>query len=145
MVAEVGIGAHRSVLAALLMGAFASAGLAQGAQPDLREIVKMSVELDQSNWQRMKDYTWIARQTDRVLDSNGQVKSQKTEQFETVVIYGEPHHRMLERNGKPLSAEEQQKEQEKLDEAVAKRERETGSQRVRREADFEKQREKDRE
>jgi hypothetical protein len=93
----------------------------------------------------MKDYTWIARQTDRVLDSSGQVKSQKTEQWETVVIYGEPHHRMLERNGKPLSAEEQQKEQEKLDQAVAKRERETASQRVRREADFDKQREKDRE
>src|SRR5271168_4191745 len=137
MVAEVGIGAHRSVLAALLMGAFASAGLAQGAQPDAREIVKRSVELDQSNWQRMKDYTWIARQTDRLLDSKGQVKSQNVEEWETVVIYGEPHHRMLERNGKPLSAEEQSKEREKLDQAVAKREHETPAQRARREADFE--------
>ena len=112
---------------------------------DARDIIRKSVELDQSNWQHMKDYTWIARQTDRVLDSSGQVKSEKTEQWETVVIYGEPHHRMLERNGKPLSAEDQRKEQEKLDRAVAKRERETASQRVRREADFEKEREKDRE
>jgi hypothetical protein len=112
---------------------------------DARDIIRKSVELDQSNWQHMKDYTWIARQTDRVLDSSGQVKSQKTEQWETVVIYGEPHHRMLERNGKPLSAEDQRKEQEKLDQAVAKREHETASQRVRREADFEKEREKDRE
>jgi hypothetical protein len=93
----------------------------------------------------MKDYTWIARQTDRLLDSSGQVKSQKTEQWETVVIYGEPHHRMLERNGKPLSAEEQRKEQDKLDQAVAKREHETAENRIHREADFEKQREKDRE
>ncbi len=30
-------------------------------------------------------------------------------------MYGEPHHRMLERNGKALSAEDQRKEQEKLD------------------------------
>ena len=112
---------------------------------DAREIVRKSVELDQSNWQRMKDYTWIARQTDRLLDSTGQVKSQKIEEWETVVVYGEPHHRMLERNGKELSPEDQRKEQEKLDQAVAKRERETPQERVRREADFEKGREKDRE
>ena len=76
-----------------------------------REIVRKSVELDQSNWPRMKDYTWIARQTERSLDSRGQVKSEKTDEWETVVLYGEPHHRMLERDGKPLSAEDQRKEQ----------------------------------
>jgi hypothetical protein len=130
-----------AAFAALLVAAFAPAGFAQ----DAREIVRKSVELDQSNWQRMKDYTWIARQTDRLLDSSGQVKSQKTEEWETVVIYGEPHHRMRQRNGRPLSPEEQRKEQQKLDQAVAKREHETGSQRVRREADFEQQRQKDRE
>jgi hypothetical protein len=141
MVAGVAIGARRSVLAALLAFAFASAGLGQEA----RDIVKRSVELDQSNWQRMKDYTWIARQTDRDLDSSGRVKSQKTEQWETVVIYGEPHHRIIERDGKPLSPQDQRKEQAKLDQAVAKREQETPEQRARREADYEKQREKDRE
>jgi hypothetical protein len=93
----------------------------------------------------MKDYTWIARRTDRDLDSSGQVKSQKMEEWETVVIYGEAHHRLLERDGKPLSAQDQRKEQAKLDQAVAKREQETAEQRARREAEFEKQREKDRE
>jgi hypothetical protein len=141
MVAGVALGARRSVLTALLVAAFASTGLAQ----DAREIIARSVELDQSNWQRMKDYTWIARQTDRILDKSGQVKSQRTEEWETVVIYGEPHHRMLARNGKPLSDAEQNKEQEKLDRAVAKREQETPQQRARREADFEHEREKDRE
>ena len=141
MVDAVGIGARRSLLAALLLAAFASAGLAQQA----RDIVAKSVELDQSNWQRMKDYTWIARRTDRLLDKQGQVKSQETQEWEAVVIYGELHHRMLERNGKPLSAADQRKEQEKLDQAVAKREQETPQQRARREADFEHEREKDRE
>jgi hypothetical protein len=141
MVAGLGIGARRSLLTALLVSAFAPTLLAQ----DARAIVAKSVELDQSNWQRMKDYTWIARQTDRDLDSSGNVKSQKTEEWETVVVYGEPHHRMLARDGKPLSAPDQRKEQEKLDQAVAKRERETPEQRAHREAEFEKQREKDRE
>src|SRR6202453_4240318 len=95
-----------------------AAAAALSAQ-DAREIVRKSVELDQSNWQRMKDYTWIARQTDRDLDSSGRVKSEKTEEWETVVIYGEPHHRMLSRDGKPLSAPDQRKEQQKLDQAVA--------------------------
>jgi hypothetical protein len=112
---------------------------------DAREIVRKSVELDQSNWHRMRDYTWIARQTERSLDSNGQVKAEKTDSWETVVVYGEPHRRLLERDGKPLSAQDQRKEQEKLDQTVAKRGQETLEQRERREADYEKQREKDRE
>jgi hypothetical protein len=145
MVAGLGIGSRglrHMALTALLAGAFAPAGL---AQQQARDIVAKSVELDQSNWQHMKDYTWIARQTDRLLDSSGQVKSTKTEKWETVVIYGEPHHRVLERNGQPLSSGEQRKEQEKLDKAVAKRANETPEQRAHREADFEHEREKDRE
>jgi hypothetical protein len=147
MVAWLAVGTRRGVqhlcwtALALLAGAFTPTLLAQEA----RDIVKRSVELDQANWQRMKDYTWIARQTDRELGSSGQVKSQKIEEWETVVIYGEPHRRMLQRNGKPLSEGDQRKEQDKLDQAVAKRTSETPQQRARREADFEHEREKDRE
>jgi hypothetical protein len=131
------------VTAKLLAVALAAAGalLAQ----DAREIVRKSVELDQADWARMKDYTWIARETDRSLDSGGRVKSEKTDEWETVILYGEPHHRMLERDGKPLSADDQRKEQQKLDKAVAKLEHESPEQRARREAEYEKQREKDRE
>ena len=74
-----------------------------GAQ-DPREIVRRSIQLDQANWLRMKDYTWIARETERQLDSKGQVKSQDSKAWETVILYGEPHRRMLERDGKPLSS-----------------------------------------
>jgi hypothetical protein len=111
---------------------------------DAREIVRKSVELDQANWLRMKDYTWIANETERSLDSKGQVKSTDTSKWETVVLYGEPHRRMLERNGKPLTADEQRKQQQKLDQAVAKLDGETDAQRQRRLEQLEKQREKDR-
>jgi hypothetical protein len=151
MVARLAVGARRNVqlqrwtlaayVAAVALVAGAPALLAQ----DAREIVRKSVELDQSNWQRMKDYTWIARQTERSLDSNGQVKGEKTEEWETVVVYGEPHRRMMSRDGKALSAGDQRKEQDKLDQAVAKRQQETPVQRARREAEFEKNRENDRE
>ncbi|HLG96806.1 MAG TPA: hypothetical protein VKX49_10890 [Bryobacteraceae bacterium] len=114
-----------------------------GAQ-DAREIVRKSVELDQANWMRMKDYTWIATEIERSLDSKGQVKSEEKSKWETVILYGELHRRMLERNNKPLTPEEQRKQQEKLDKAVAKLEGETDAQRERRLAEQEKQREKDR-
>ena len=112
---------------------------------DARQIIRKSVELDQANWLRMKDYTWIAKETTRSLDSKGKVKSEDADQWETVVLYGEPHRRMLEHKGKPLTDEEKRKEQEKLDKAVAKLAAETDTQREHRLAQIEKQREKDRE
>ncbi len=124
----------------------ACAGLAVGLRAeDAREIIRKSVELDQVNWLRMKDYTWIARETDRSLDGKGRVKSEESKAWETVILYGEPHRRMLERDGRPLSPVAQRKEQEKLDKAVAKLARETPEQRERRLAEYDKEREKDRE
>jgi len=114
-----------------------------GAQ-DAREIVRKSVELDQANWLRMKDYTWIAHETERDLDSKGAVKSEKTKAWETLVLYGQPHRRMLERDGKPLPPDEQRTEQAKLDKLAAKLQDETPEQRQRRVTDYEKKRQKDR-
>jgi hypothetical protein len=112
---------------------------------DAREIVRKSVELDQLNWLRMKDYTWVARLTDRHLDNTGKVKSEEKQAWETVVLYGEPCRRVLERDGKPLSADEQRKQQEKLDRTVAKLERESPEDRRRRLQKEENERIKDRE
>jgi hypothetical protein len=111
---------------------------------DPREIVCKSVQLDQANWLRMKDYTWVARLSERHLDSNGQVKAENKRAWETVILFGEPHRRTLERDGKPLPPEEQRKEQEKLDKYVSKLSRETPDQRQRRVTGYEKQRQKDR-
>ncbi len=112
---------------------------------DAREIVRKSVERDQQNWLRMKDYTWSAREIERRLDSNGKVKSEETKAWETMIVYGEPHRRIFERNGKPLAGDEQKKEQARLDKAVGKLESETPEQRQRRLAQREKNREKERE
>ena len=112
---------------------------------EAREIVRKSVDLDQLNWLRMKDYTWVARLTERNLDDSGTVKSEDKEAWETVVLYGEPCRRMLERNGKPLSANDQRKQQEKLDRTVSKLENESADERKRRLEKEEKERIKDRE
>jgi len=128
----------------VLVEAAIFSALALRAQ-DVREIVRKSVELDQANWLRMKDYTWVARNTERHLDSKGKTKSTETEAWETLILYGEPHRRIFERDGKPLAPDEQRKQQEKLDKVVAKMDRETPEQRQRRVADLEKTRQKERE
>ncbi|HLK20989.1 MAG TPA: hypothetical protein VKT81_18690 [Bryobacteraceae bacterium] len=127
------------VLLGAALGAFALSA------QDAREIVRKSVELDQINWHRMQNYTWVAHNTERHLDSKGNTKSVESEAWETLILYGELHRRIIERNGKPLPPDEQRKRQEKLDRAVAKLERETPEQRQRRLAEIEKERRKDRE
>lgn len=111
---------------------------------DAREIVSKSVELDQTNYERLKDYTWTARSTERHFDSSGKVKSVESSAWETVVLDGQPYRRMLERDGKPLSPAEQHKEQEKLDKATAKLAHESPEQKQRRLQEYETQRRKER-
>jgi hypothetical protein len=133
------------MLRPILMLASVALSVAGLRAQDAREIVRKSVELDQANWRLMKNYTWVARETERRLDSAGRVKSEESEEWETVVLYGEPHRRMLKRDGQPLGPDEQRKQQEKLDKALVKLQRETPEQRERRVARDEKEREKDRE
>jgi len=119
--------------------------LTPDAAVDPREMIRKCVELDQSNWLRMKDYTWVARETTRHLDANGKVKSVEGEGWETVILYGMPYRKTIERNGEPLAADRLRKEQEKLDRTVAELERETPRQRETRVAAYQKERAKDRE
>jgi hypothetical protein len=133
-------------LGAFLAAAGVSANLlcAAGAA-DPREIVRKCVQLDQVNWLRMKDYTWVARETTRHLDSSGKLKSTDSETWETVILAGRPYRKMLQRNSVPITADEKRKEQEKLDKTVAEMERETPQQREIRIAAYQKERAKDRE
>jgi len=124
----------------------ASASLAAGlAAEDAREIVRKSVDLDQANWLRMRDYTWIARSTERHFDAGGKVKSEERSAWETVMLDGEPYRRTLERNGRPLPPAEQKKQEDKLDKSTARLAHETPEEKRRRLADYETRRRKERE
>lgn len=130
----------------LIVLVVAACGLSSAlAADDAREIVRKSVDLDQANWLRMKDYTWMARSTERHLDSDGKVKSVDSSAWETVMLDGEPYRRMLERDGKPLPPAEQKKQQDKLDKSVSKLAHETAEEKQRRLAEYEARRRKERE
>lgn len=61
------------------------------------------------------------RAEQRRLDSQGRVKSSESEEWEVLVLYGAPYRRLVAKNGKPLSAREERKEQIKLDQEMEKR------------------------
>jgi hypothetical protein len=103
------------------------------------------VELDQINWLRMADYTWVAQSRERHFDSRNRPTSDHQEAWETLILDGMPYRRTLERDHKPLPAGEQRTQQEKLDRAVARLEKDTPQEKERRRADFEKSRRRERE
>jgi len=107
---------------------------------DPHELVRRSIAQNQLDWVRMKDYTWQARSLEKHLDSHGKVESTKREAWETLILDGQPYRRTLERDGKPLSPEEQRVEQSRLDREIRKLNSETPAQKQRRLEDAEKQR-----
>lgn len=116
---------------------------ALGAE-DAREIVRRSVTLDQQNFERLRNYTWVERNEERALDAAGKVKSRESETRETTFIEGRPYERLIARDDKPLSPKEEQKESERLAKETAQRRRETPEHRRKREAERQKQLEQSR-
>lgn len=130
------MGPHGKLFLALIAAATA---LAQ----DPSGLVRRSIAQDQLDWLRMKDYTWRARSVERHFDSRGRVESTKRETWETLVLDGQPHRRMLERDDQPLSPQEERNEQKKLDQAASRLSSETPAEKQRRLAETEKRRKRE--
>jgi hypothetical protein len=124
----------------VLLGCLAS--LLHGVDP--QEIVRRTVELDQRNAQLSTNYTFLQRQVVRELDRSGKLKSQKDETWDITPLQGSPYRRLVARNDQPLSPEERQQEQDKLQRSIEERRNETGAQRERRLAEWQAKREKQR-
>lgn len=107
---------------------------------DPYQLVRRSISQNQLDWVRMKDYTWQAHSTEKHLDSHGKVESTKREAWETLILDGQPYRRTLERDGKPLTPEEQRSEQKRLDREIRKLSSENPAQKQKRLEDAEKQR-----
>jgi len=95
---------------------------------DARQIVESSIATTQRSWQTRLQYTYVERDEDRRLDSDGRVKSAEVDFSRTILVNGVPFEQLLERNGRPPSVEEDRKQKEKLD----KLKRETPEQRAER-------------
>lgn len=112
---------------------------------DPREIVRKSVSVDNDYNKRAQDYTMAQKSVEKVFDSDGRVKSTSSKTKDIFFIHGDRYSRLIERDGKPLSTEEEKKEREKFEKRLAGRDRETESQRNKRLAEREKRRRQGRE
>jgi hypothetical protein len=110
------------------------------ADEDPREIVRRSVA--QRNWERARDYTYF-RRTQVFERTGGARKPKEDETHEILYLFGEPYERLVRKDGRPLSAKDEKKEQEKIDSLTAKRERESPAKRDARNARRQEDHEKD--
>jgi hypothetical protein len=95
---------------------------------DVRQIVTASIAATQRHWEARLKYSYMERDESRRRDLTGRVKSENVDVSRTILINGVPYEQLVERNGRPPSAEEGRKHKEKLD----KLKRETPEQRAER-------------
>lgn len=126
---------------ALLLGCLSWVAL--GA--DSREIVRKALELDGQNSKLAQNYTFQQRQETRELDHSGKVKSRKIETWDITFLEGSPYKRLVARDDHPLTAEEQQREEERLRWNLDERRKETAEQRERRMAEWRRRQQRQRE
>ncbi len=127
------------VLPLLLLGAIGVAAQ-DSARPDPRDIIRRTAQNATANQKKARDYTFIQRVEQRKLDGEGAVKSVETTTSEIMVLYGEQVARVIERNDKPLSDKDRQKEEDKLAKLARERAKESDEDRQKRREKEEKRR-----
>ena len=115
----------------LLCAVIAAALLTPLAAQDAVDIVKKSLDRDASNYERSKNYTYLARQEERQFDSSGKVKSAESQTYDISILAGRRYERLVAKNDKALPEKEQKQEQEKMDRELAKRQKETPAEKAR--------------
>jgi hypothetical protein len=106
--------------------------------PAAIEIVTRSVEVDQDNFRKAKDYTYIERNEQR---RKGAVESRT---YDVLILDGRPYRRLIARGDRPLSEKEARKVAADFDTARRKRREESAAERQRRQERYEKERQESR-
>lgn len=111
---------------------------------DPKEIVRRAMETDQRDFALARNYTYQERRVVKMLDKHGKEKSKEIETYDWTILYGESYSRLIQKDDKPLSAKDEQKEQEKVDKFIAKHKDESEKERKKRLEKEEKERREDR-
>ncbi len=120
---------------------FVSAAL---AAQDPRALILESAGRETGDLELQRNYTFRQRVQERRFDGAGKVSSTETKLFDVLNFYGRPYDRLIEKDGKPLPPGEERSEQRKLDREMAKRARESESDRRKRVAQQSKDLEEER-
>ena len=114
------------------------------SQAQMQELFRAVAAKDLENDKRLRDYAYIEREVQNKMDSKGQVQSIETKTYEVLQIYGEQVQRLTEKDDKPLSKKDADKEESKIQKIIEKRKNESDSDRKKRLEREEKDREQGR-
>lgn len=110
---------------------------------DPKGIVERSLQREQKEDDLARQYAYLETSTEQEW-KNGEKSKAESETNEIISLYGQPYRRLVAKNGKPLTAEEQAKEQRKLDKLAEERSKESTAQRERRIAKYQEDRRRQR-
>jgi hypothetical protein len=111
------------------------------SEEQMRKLLRVTADHDVENDKRQHDYTYIEREEQHSLDGKGRVKKTEVSTSEVLMIYGEQVERLIAKDDKPLSAEDADKEEKKIQKIIDKRKNESDKDREKRLAKEEKDRE----
>jgi hypothetical protein len=119
-------------LVALL--AFSSAATFGAQQPEVQTIIQKSVEANRADFEAAPHFNYKER--DREPDGTSKT-------YQVTMMEGTPYQRLIEINGKPISAEQKADETKKQEQERERRRAESADQRQKRIAEYEKGRKRD--
>jgi hypothetical protein len=114
------------------------------SQEQMQRLLRIVADKDLENDKRLRDYTYIERNEEHMLDGKGKVKSTEVKTYEVMELYGEQVQRLIEKDDKSLDKKDAAKEEEKIQKIIDKRKNESEGDRKKREEKEEKDREEDR-
>jgi hypothetical protein len=88
--------------------------------PDVPALMQEVLKNQRKEEAVRKDYLYRAVETSREMDGHGAVKKTETKEYDIFWVGGVPVSRLMKKNGKELSADEQKKENQRIDKEVAK-------------------------
>ena len=107
---------------------------------DARDIIRRSVQRDLLNFERLKNYTYLEQDQIKSFDKHAKLKKTESETYEIMILGGHGYAKLTARNGKPLSANDSQKERGKLDQEVERRKHESDGDKAKIEKERQEQR-----
>ena len=113
----------------LLLAAVPAQAQPAATGDDARAIVLLSAERDQNDLEARRNYTFLTHTEQHDLDADGRVKKTQSRTHEVLILYGSPYERLIARDDRPLSPDEDRKERKKMDKEMARREKESSKQR----------------
>ena len=115
-------------------------GLGWAATPGPEQIVRKSVQAIQSDWEQAPQYSYLERDVESKHHSPATAKT-----YKVLMIDGSPYNVVTAINDQPLGPDEEAQEQHKLRREIEKRRRESGRDREKRIAKYDRDRMRDHE